>query len=136
MDLIPFEKVSLEEAKAVLDQGVTPSIARNWAMVRASRGVKNMELATPTVKWITSLPEDVRPRSLAKRFPRITNKLADLWKRPLYCERYLDTLLLDDRESRNGFPPKVGKELARLKIYLIGEFTIQHYDVWGDRIGS
>src|SRR4051812_5809087 len=110
MDFIPFEKVSLQEAKAVLDGSDSPAPGKNWTSLRQSLGITNKELTEKAMQWLQQLPAEVQPGGLVQQFPRITNKLADLWARPLYCERYLDALLLDNRDRRTGFPPDVAKE--------------------------
>lgn len=54
--------------------------------------------------------EDKYPRELEKRFPRILDKIAELWGKP-ELEAYFDDLLLDRRGNRQGFPPEVSSEI-------------------------
>jgi len=51
--------------------------------------------------------------ALEKRFPRIASELCMLWKTP-EIEHYIDSLLLDDRGDRMGFPIDVLDELMFL----------------------
>ena len=136
MDLIPFEKVSVQEAKAVLDRESTPRPPeRNWVTARNTSDVKNTDLTEQAWQWLDALPKEVQPGGLVQRFPRITNKLAELWRRPVSCERYLDALILDHRGSRKGFPPDVVGEIAKLKTYLNQNTGVQeHNDIWAGRL--
>jgi hypothetical protein len=135
MDFIPFEKVSLQEAKAVLDRDQSAPIPqRNWAAVREANVAKHTEITERAWTWLEALPRDVQPGSIVQRFPRILNKLAELWPRPVQCEKYLDALILDHRGSRKGFPPDVAKEIALLKMHLNPPVTQPRVDIWGERI--
>jgi hypothetical protein len=137
MDFIPFEKVSVQEAKAVLDRDkVAPAPEKNWNIVRDSSTVKSADLTVQTWKWVESLPMEVQPGSLIQRFPRIANKIAELWPRPVQCEKYLNALILDNRGSRKGFPPDVAREIAMLKIHLAPPAPVKRFDVWGERISG
>ena len=61
------------------------------------------------------MPQPVRPITLARRFPRIANSIAELWPRIAECEEYLDTLVVDRRGGRTGFRPEVAQELTVLR---------------------
>ena len=74
-------------------------------------------LLDETSRWMSTLPANVRPFACAHRFPRITNSIADLWRRTRECEEYLDSLIIDQRGTRTGFPPDVAKELRALRSY-------------------
>lgn len=139
MDPIPFEKVSLEEAKAALDgnPALAPSSSvKNWVLLREAIGPNNSEITEQAWQWLDRLPKEIQPGGLVQRFPRITNKLAELWSKPLYCEKYLDALMLDHRGSRKGFPPDVAKEIADLKIHFMNHVLVRHFGAWGERIGG
>jgi hypothetical protein len=137
MDFIQFEKVSVEEAKAVLDGPKTPPRPeRNWTAMRNGHSANGMDLTDQAWNWLDELPKDVQPGGLVQRFPRIANKMAELWRRPLQCEKYLDALILDQRGTRKGFPPDVANELALLKAHIARKPTVQQVDVWGERAGK
>jgi hypothetical protein len=68
-----------------------------------------------TIKWLASLPADVRPTLLPIQFVRIANALARVWPAPRACLNYLEDLLIDRRGGRHGFPFDVALEIARLK---------------------
>jgi len=64
---------------------------------------------------LDKLPEDIRPKVTAEKYPRVVNKLGTLWKRPDEFVEYLDELLVDKRGKRKGFPLSVALELASVK---------------------
>lgn len=70
-----------------------------------------------SIKWFGNLPERVRPKALAARFPRIANLLALEWTKPADCSAYFDDLLADRRSNRQGFPADVYRELLVLQDY-------------------
>ena len=103
-----FQKRSIGDPQRV--------IARTWPWTRA-RTPTNSALLNTTVTWLARLPKDVRPMVLAGRYPRIANNIAALWRRVARCEEYLDTLVVDRRGNRKGFPPDVAKELNHLRSF-------------------
>ncbi len=68
-----------------------------------------------TIRWLASLPADVRPTLLPIQYVRIANGLARAWPAPRACIDYLDGLLTDRRGGRRGFPFEVALEIAGLK---------------------
>jgi len=114
MKSLEFEKVSVDDARKALDgpskAEATPKIVRRSADA-------NPVLLDATVAWMNELPYAARPTELAQRYPRIANSIAELWRRVARCEEYLDSLLVDQRGGRQGFPPAVGHELAALRAY-------------------
>ncbi|BCK87863.1 hypothetical protein MIZ01_1660 [Sideroxyarcus emersonii] len=62
--------------------------------------------------------EDIYPRVLEERFPRVFNKLLELWQTP-HIDTYLQDLMVDKRGGeREGFPPEAASEIIRLSNYL------------------
>jgi hypothetical protein len=115
MKSLEFERVSIahihqerEDARKRVDE-------RARAAQRAPQG--SVILLDATTLWMAELPPAVRPITLARKFPRIANSIADLWRRVARCEEYLDTLVVDLRGDRSGFPPAVAQELAALHGY-------------------
>lgn len=141
MDKIPFEKVSVEDAKRALHgepaKDVKPVVpAKDWRASRLDFGEQaDQDLSPAAFKWLAVIPREVRPNALARQYPRIVNRLAEIWKRPLQCERYIDDLMIDLRGGRQGFPPAVAAEIAALKVHFIRTTTTVHFGVWGNRIG-
>lgn len=70
-----------------------------------------------TKEWIESLPPEVRPKALIQRYARIANMLAASWGNPEYFDKYLESLLIDKRGGRKGFPKDVLAELKVLEFY-------------------
>jgi hypothetical protein len=105
------DKVYVAGAKGQL----TPIKTKVWNLGRAAEAEE--VLAETTFKWLARLPDDVRPMMLARRFPRIANKIGNLWRRVARCEEYLDSLVIDERNGRRGFPPEVAQELTKLRTY-------------------
>lgn len=70
-----------------------------------------------TKHWISSLPFHVRPVLLAAEFARIANHLCATWHEPVSCRRYFQSLLIDRRGNRKGFPHGVLRELLALRSY-------------------
>lgn len=68
-----------------------------------------------TLRWLASLPEQVRPVELTRRYPRIANKIASLWRQVARCEEFLDELVVDRRGGRKGFPLAIAQELTALR---------------------
>jgi len=77
----------------------------------------DLELNSIAKAWLETLAEPDRPKELVRRFPRIVNRIARLWKIPLQMDRCFDDLLTDNRGNRQGFPLPVLSELASLKDY-------------------
>jgi hypothetical protein len=68
--------------------------------------------------------------NLADRFPHIVNKLAELWKRPYYADRYFDELLHDIRGSHGGFPLVVLNEISDLYAHYRTKVFPLRQDAW------
>jgi hypothetical protein len=62
--------------------------------------------------------EYLYPHLLEERFPRVFNKLLELWQTP-HIEIYLQDLMMDNRAgNREGFPPDAAMEIIHLSNYL------------------
>lgn len=62
--------------------------------------------------------EEIYPNVLETRFPRVFNKLLELWQTP-HIDAYLQDLMVDKRGGdREGFPPDAAMEIIRLSNYL------------------
>jgi hypothetical protein len=137
MDSIPFEKVTVEEAKAKLKaDNPAPAVAASddkWKLQRNAQDAKQ-ELTDRAFAWLAQIRKEARPQALARQYPRIANRFAELWASPAQCERYLDELLLDQRGGRQGFPPEVASEIVTLKAYFLTHVAPASFDVWGERV--
>ena len=117
-DSLPFEKVSLEDAKKVLDttgarEAPKDEEQKDWRWARTFK--PPVPLLDTTVAWMARLPPEVRPVDLARCYPRIANRFCEVWARQDECDRYFDSLMVDRRGRRQGFPASVAQELANLR---------------------
>lgn len=132
MEYIPYEKINLKDAVDGAKERPEPVLNQNWPSLRGdSAGISN-EVLPHTRKWLGSIPHDVRPNWLVKEYPRIANRLADLWFRTRFCENYLKELTTDHRGNRKGFPLKVVFEIDLLKTFFETQQNPVRPDVWGD----
>jgi len=78
----------------------------------------DLELNPEAHAFLGSLDAQVRPYELVAKFPRIVNRIAQLWRHPAQMDKYFDDLLvIERRDPRNGFPLKILMELSALKEY-------------------
>jgi hypothetical protein len=78
----------------------------------------DLELNPVAHAFLALLDPQVRPNELVAKFPRIVNKMAQLWRFPAQMDKYFDELLVIERSCpRNGFPLKILMELSALKEY-------------------
>lgn len=115
MKSLEFERVSISDMRAEQDAQQRQKDEHQHDAQRAPQ--VSAVLSDETSRWLAALPADVRPLHLARRFPRIANSIADLWRRVARCEEYLDTLVVDLRGDRSGFPAEVAKEVTDLRNY-------------------
>lgn len=72
----------------------------------------------PTLLNLLNGNEDIYPRVLEERFPRVFGKILELWQTP-HIDSYLQDLMVDKRAGdRQGFPPDAAMEIIRLSNYL------------------
>jgi hypothetical protein len=126
---LEFERISIEEANKAIDRRVRPATVKDWDGERRPAPAEPLDDAT--VAWLASLPFDVRPRALARQFPRIANRLWEMWKRPAQCDAYFKKLIVDERGGRKGFPPEVAAELSTLAAHYSTVYPYRH-SIWDD----
>ena len=115
MKALEFEKVSVADVQRELENQRKQVDDRAHAVQRAPQS--DAVLLDATTLWMAGLPPAVRPIVMARTFPRIANSIAELWRRVARCEEYFDTLVVDMRGDRTGFPPEVAQELTALRIH-------------------
>jgi hypothetical protein len=94
-----------------------PSTSSDWHALRRAIDVKESHLRTRTFKWLATLPAHVRPMATARQYPRIVNRIGALWPHCEFTRLYFQSLLIDRRQGREGFPCVVRDELEALQHY-------------------
>ena len=88
-----------------------------WQAVRRAYDATDSVLHDRAFKWLAALHADMRPMTTARHYPRIVNRIADLWGHCEYTRLYFQSLLIDRRKGRKGFPPEVRQELEALQHF-------------------
>jgi hypothetical protein len=123
------------------DAQIAQPIRERWAARRATSPIsvgveehQHLRKATPTnvplrrtLEWLKSLPPDVQPFAVVRRYARVANLIAATWEDSKAFHAYMESLLTDKRGNRKGFPPDVLAELLALQ---------RHYDARGHDIPS
>jgi hypothetical protein len=124
-----FEHISIEDVEESVERTAKPG------SVKKSEGERlptpPVTLGPATVAWVAALPAKVRPTALAHQFPRIANRLCELWQRPAQCDVYFKRLITDERGGRKGFPSEVAQELVTLSAHYQSVHPYGH-SMWGD----
>ena len=94
-----------------------PSL-EGWEAMRRPGRHSDESLTGTTRQWLRRLPAGRRPQRLCELFPRVANQIAWYWRDPAEARDVLDSLLIDRRGGRQGFPRPVALELRRLRDYL------------------
>ena len=94
-----------------------PTTISDWHALRKAIDVKETLLRTRTFKWLATLPAHVRPMATARQYARIVNRIGDLWAHCEFTRLYFQSLLIDRRPGREGFPSAVRHELEVLQDY-------------------
>lgn len=121
-----FELTDLDAARAALDelpagvQEVHQLEPGFWDSRRRRPTPADRALTGSTMDWFMALPPGQRPKTLCEQFPRVANAVADCWPDAQRCLSVLDSLVVDRRGRRRGFPPEVASELRALR-----EFRVQ-----------
>lgn len=107
-----------------------PSAQGDHSARRKAQEEGSVELDAEARAWLASLEEPLRPVQLAAAFPRIINRMANLWGMPRRMNRYFEQLLTNTRGDRVGFSLDIISELTALKDhYQTKVFPVPH-DAW------
>ena len=87
------------------------------AAARTALAPADQVLSSAAQAWLQGLTPGMRPHALASLFPRIVNRLALVWPDPVLTLHYFDSLMIDRRGDRKGFPPAVMQELIDLRAH-------------------
>jgi hypothetical protein len=117
MKPLEFEIANPDGSKPAAARAFEPPVGKSASSDPAAlRTPQSPErIKDETVRWLAALPEHVRPVELCRKFPRIANKIALLWRRVARCEEFLDELVVDRRGGRKGFPMVIAQELTTLR---------------------
>lgn len=83
-----------------------------------------------TFKWLATLPTEVRPMATAREYPRIANRIGELWGNCEYSRLYMQGLLKDRRSGRKGFPALIREELETLQTYYFEHLSALPAVLW------
>ena len=120
---IAFEPVSLETARAALDElpsgvaRVLDGVPGYWEKNRRAALATDRALTGRAMDWSVQLPANIRPLITTKRYPRVVNALAAAWAHAEARTDLFDHLLNDRRSGRRGFPIDVEREISALCLY-------------------
>ncbi len=89
----------------------------DWQATRRPIDPSDNVLHRRTIKWLATLPAGIRPIATGRLYPRIVNRIGDLWSQCEYTRLHFQSLLIDRREGRKGFPSEVKVELEALQHY-------------------
>ena len=110
-------EVSPSAAEASPRLRLEPATVSEWHVVRRANDAGDSTLNDRTFKWLAALHTDIRPMNTARQYARIVNRIADLWGHCEYTRQYFQSLLIDRRKGRKGFPSEVRRELEVLQQY-------------------
>jgi hypothetical protein len=104
-----------------------------------SEALPDLSLLDEKVEHRKGPPQKIDVRCALEEYPRICTRVQQLWG-TAECEPYLNTLVIDTRGNRRGFPPPMMEELLylgrlsrALVILSIGGDLWDNYDQVGDK---
>jgi hypothetical protein len=87
-------------------------------------------LTGDAIRLMCRLEGKIALSETADRFPRVLNRIAALWKKPVDADRYFDELLHDSRGGRQGFPLPVLSEINALRDFYVTRVYPKRVDPW------
>jgi len=88
------------------------------------------QLTGEALRLLVKLDSKVSVDELSAQFPRVLNRIADVWSKPQQADRCFDELLLHSRGVRQGFPQAVISEIASLRHYYATRMFPKRADPW------
>ena len=86
-----------------------------WEGQRQPSNRRDLTLSSLATVWLIQFAPAQRPSNLCALYPRVANRLALCWPDTELKRRLLDSLLVDRRGKRQGFPGPVADELRSLR---------------------
>lgn len=90
----------------------------------------SVPLTGEALRLLVGLDGKVKLEELPTRFPRVLNRIAEVWHNPQQADRYFDELLLYSRGVRQGFPRSVVTEIASLHHLHLRRVFPKRVDPW------
>jgi len=112
-----LQQRSLSTVESSHAEFVSTSALSGWDGLRGALKRRDVELRPRTIKWLATLPADIRPMRAARAYPRIVNRMGDLWSHCEYTRLHFQSLLIDRRSERQGLRPEVIQEIIALQTY-------------------
>jgi hypothetical protein len=106
------ERLTPQPATSQIDVQAEP-----WDKLR--RSAPATEPLRRTLIWFGDLPPEIQPFVLLRRYARVANLVAATWHDANLFRTYIESLLVDRRGGRRGFPPNVRRELLALQKYRV-----------------
>jgi hypothetical protein len=69
------------------------------------------------IRLLDALPEALRLFQLRRHYPHVLNQLAQRWHDAGQMQQLIQSLLIDQRGNREGFPPDAQAEVQELADY-------------------
>jgi len=88
------------------------------------------QLTGEALRLLVKLDSKVRLQELPTQFPRVLNRIAEVWHKPQQADRYFDELLLYSRGVRQGFPQPVITEIVSLHHFHLKRLFPKRLDPW------
>lgn len=98
-------------------RGYGPHDASAESMPARIRGRDEDRLGPAAIALLESLPPHLRLVTLRGQYPRLLNRVAGAWQDSASFEETIDSLIIDRRGGRQGFPFDVLLELTELREY-------------------
>ncbi len=95
-------------------RGPAPRAESTPARVRVP---EDQRLDAAAARLLEALPPQMRLSTLRGVYPRLLNGIAAVWHDPQAFEATIDSLVIDRRGGRQGFPFEVLRELTDLREY-------------------
>ena len=115
--MFPALATAVPVAEASPGLTLEPGTVSDWHAACRTTDAQDNVLHDRTCKWLATLPASVRPMAAARQYPRIVNRIGDLWAHCEYTRLNFQSLLIDRRKGREGFPAVVRQELVDLQHY-------------------
>lgn len=113
--MYPARKTILPAAQESTSQTPERGTVSDLRTVRRAIDADDDVLHDRAIHWLSTLPADVRPLATGRHYPRIVNRISDLWSQCEYTRLHFQSLLIDRRNGREGFPFEVRRELLALQ---------------------